>query len=52
MASTTNLYRAITAQNFPQAKQEFLSLMREKLNAVITTEYKETAADFVKSSQK
>lgn len=52
MATSTNLYRAITSGDFPEAKNQFLSLMREKLNAVVAKEYKAVAADFAQDSTK
>jgi hypothetical protein len=46
MSSTTNLYRAITRGDFPDAKEQFFTVMREKLSAAIGKEYKSVAAEF------
>jgi len=52
MSTPTNLYRAITSGNFPVAKEHFLNVMREKMSAVIGTEYKSVAAEFSASTPK
>lgn len=52
MSSTTSLYRAITQGNFPVAKEQFFSVMREKLSAAIGKEYKSVASEFSGSSAK
>lgn len=50
MSTPTNLYRAIANGNFPVAKEHFLNVMREKLSAAISTEYKAVATQFSASS--
>lgn len=47
MASTINLLQAIRAKDFVEAREQFASLIQDKMRDVIAREYEETAKSLV-----
>lgn len=52
MASTTDFLRAIREKNFLEAKEQFASLMQDKMRAVLAREYQSAAKTIGTTSKK
>lgn len=47
MASALNLLQAIRAKDFVEAKEQFSSLIQDKMRAVLAREYQDTAKSLI-----
>lgn len=47
MASALNLLHAIRAKDFIEAKEQFSSLIQDKMRAVLAREYQDTAKTLI-----
>lgn len=47
MASTFNLLQAIRAKDFVEAKEQFSSLIQDKMRAVLAREYQDAAKTLI-----
>lgn len=51
MASTLHLIQAIRAKDFVEAREQFSSLIQDKMRAVLTREYQDAAKTIIAPSK-